>query len=915
MPRSIHIIGSRISGGAERFCARLINSLAEQSDVLALNPENSPTSDLIDSSVRQLHPLMRSNYDLPGMLAIRKIAMQSAPAIVQTYMGRATRLTHIPHGKGLVHVARLGGYYNLKAYRHAHHLIGNTKGICDYLIKEGVPRERVHYIGNFVEPILPPPAEELDALRQSLGIPEGAFVITCAARFHENKGLPDLLEAFSKVWKKHPQSRLILVGDGPMADEVKEKIQALEIESAVILPGWCDPKPYYHLADVLVSPSRWEPLGNTILEAWACGKPLVATATMGAIELITPEKNGIITPVQNPGALADAFEQLMQDKARGDALAACGAQTVKERFSKSIITEQYLALYEQLLKDTQTVKRNRRSTANELPIEKQLAQQIQDASLVSFDIFDTLILRLLYRPEGVFRYIEESANAPGFTENRKAAAQKARRQKKATGKEEILLEEIYQHIDSKYRHLKTLEVELEIANHVRNPEIFEAYEFARRQGKTIILTSDMYLPREVLEQILNNCGYRGYHTLFLSQEDDLTKRSGRRFKDILSRFEISPEKMLHVGDSVRADVKEPAALGIQVFLTKRLNRRMDELPVSHRLIRLMENHNTGWSNLIAGCIAHQAADSKSKQQTPSYFYRLGYQYTGPFLVAFSLWLKEQTQDKGIKKLYFQARDGLIMKKVYDVLFDLPPEESFYLYASRAFFTKVKGGDLRAAFLEYLGSINFPKDSSEPAALVDVGRQGTMQQLLHDILLNEGATPSLIGFYFDLRTKNTLDKSGFINRFKRRYEKFLDFMDFLLIAPHSLIVGITRDASGFTPQYLPKTEAEERRIQAAKEMHKGILDFAADAKPLITRYPLKPDTDLILKAGRVLMKFTKEDKIEFKGVRIASGAKNEKYRPVVPMKTTWINLSRHSKEFWHSRRKAMVRFRFTDLFRH
>ena len=349
MPTSIHIIGSRISGGAERFCARLINSLAEQSNVLALNPADSPTSQLIGPAVRQLHPSMASNYDLRGMTAIRRVASQSAPAIVQTYMGRATRLTHIPRGKGLVHVARLGGYYNLKVYRHAHHLVGNTKGLRDYFLKNGVPPERAHYIGNFVEPIDAPPAGELNDLRTSLNIPNNAFVITCAARFHENKGLPDLLNAFSNHWKKHPHSRLILVGDGPLAAEIHKQIQTLELGNAVILPGWCDPKPYYHLADVLVSPSRWEPLGNTILEAWACGKPLVATATMGATELITPDKNGRITPLEDPAALAAAFEQLMNSSALRDDLAAAGKQTVLKHFSKKVITGHYLDLYNQLL--------------------------------------------------------------------------------------------------------------------------------------------------------------------------------------------------------------------------------------------------------------------------------------------------------------------------------------------------------------------------------------------------------------------------------------------------------------------------------------------------------------------------------------------------------------------------------------
>jgi glycosyltransferase involved in cell wall biosynthesis len=348
---SVHIIGSRISGGAERFYARLVNSLGEHSRVLAINPPDSPSSRLIDPDIQQFHPNMTSNYNFFCRAKIKKAVLEEGPCIVQTYMGRATRLTHLRKGQGVVHIARLGGYYAIKNYRHAHHLIGNTKGICDYLIRSGVPANTVHYIGNFVEPILPPPAHELTSLRESLNIPDGAPVITCAARFHPNKGLPDLLEAFSKVWKNRSDARLILVGDGPLAAEIREQIQTLEMEDAVILPGWCDPKPYYHLADVLTCPSRHEPLGNTILEAWACGKPLVATQTQGAMELITPDLNGLITPVKNADALADAFEKLVNTPALCTALAAAGEKTVRTRFSKEIITSQYLELYKRLLKE------------------------------------------------------------------------------------------------------------------------------------------------------------------------------------------------------------------------------------------------------------------------------------------------------------------------------------------------------------------------------------------------------------------------------------------------------------------------------------------------------------------------------------------------------------------------------------
>ena len=349
MADSIHIIGSKESGGAERFYARLIHSLAETRRVLAINKAGSSVAGLLDPGVEQFHLPLLNNHDLWSLYQIRRAALQRAPAVVQSYMGRATLLTRIPSGRGLVHLARLGGYYHLKAYRHAHHLLGNTKGICDYLIREGAPAERVHYIGNFVEPIPAPPAAELDALRESLGIPLDAFVIACAARFHENKGLPDLLDAFAELRERHAECRLILVGDGPLADALRGRIGALGIAPAVSLPGWRDPRPYYHLADVLACPSRHEPLGNTILEAWACAKPLVATRTQGAEELIRHEENGLLTPLRDPKALTQAFVRLKGDGALRAHLAAEGARTLRERFSKQTITSEYLHLYEGLL--------------------------------------------------------------------------------------------------------------------------------------------------------------------------------------------------------------------------------------------------------------------------------------------------------------------------------------------------------------------------------------------------------------------------------------------------------------------------------------------------------------------------------------------------------------------------------------
>jgi glycosyltransferase involved in cell wall biosynthesis len=144
---------------------------------------------------------------------------------------------------------------------------------------------------------------------------------------------------------------LILVGGGPLAEALHHQIKMLNLTGSVILPGWCDPHPYYHLADALTCPSRHEPLGNTILEAWACSKPVVATATQGATELITPEEDGLISPLQDADRLAQAFERLIGDATLRASLAQAGTRKIQTTFSRERITRAYLDLYNERLAD------------------------------------------------------------------------------------------------------------------------------------------------------------------------------------------------------------------------------------------------------------------------------------------------------------------------------------------------------------------------------------------------------------------------------------------------------------------------------------------------------------------------------------------------------------------------------------
>lgn len=354
--RSIHIIGSRELGGAESFFLRLLPALAADAghEVVAVTRRGGEVgAQLCPSIARHTVPL-RNAWDLGSVHAIRTLIRHLRPDIVQTYMGRATRLTRVPRECGAIHVARLGAYYKIDGYyRHADAWIGNTLGICDYLVRQGLAASRVFHVGNFVDVPAPTPAATLSEYRRAYDIPDNARVILALGRFVEKKGFRDLLTAFAQLPASCQSQPLILVlaGDGPLRADLLRQADELGLADRLRWVGWhTRPGPLFHLADIFVCPSLDEPLGNVILEAWAHGVPLVSTATDGARELMQNEVNGLVVPTATPAMLGRRMADLLT-AAPGELqrLVAAGREEIERHHSRSVVSRRYREVYEQLM--------------------------------------------------------------------------------------------------------------------------------------------------------------------------------------------------------------------------------------------------------------------------------------------------------------------------------------------------------------------------------------------------------------------------------------------------------------------------------------------------------------------------------------------------------------------------------------
>ena len=296
------------AGGAELFFERLTGAMHRAGDTVlpVIRRDPARAARLAGAGIMPVQLGFGGALDLitPGRL--RGVLRRFEPGVAVAWMSRAARaLTR----EGWVNAGRLGGYYDLKNYRRCDHLIGNTRGIVAWVRAQGWPAGRVHHLPNF--------APDLAGATAAAGLPEGRIVLAMG-RLHRNKAFDVLIRAMAGV-----DSSLVIAGDGPERAALMALADDEGVAGRVHFLGWRgDTGALLAGCDVLAVPSRHEPLGNVVLEAFSAGRPVVAAAVAGPVELIDPGRTGLLVPPEEPGRLAAALRSVLADRALAAELAA-----------------------------------------------------------------------------------------------------------------------------------------------------------------------------------------------------------------------------------------------------------------------------------------------------------------------------------------------------------------------------------------------------------------------------------------------------------------------------------------------------------------------------------------------------------------------------------------------------------------
>lgn len=288
----------------------------------------------------------------------------------------------------------------------------------------------------------------------------------------------------------------------------------------------------------------------------------------------------------------------------------------------------------------------------------EIKKGIDQAKIVSFDLYDTLIFRKFEQPEDVFCFMGFITGADDFAKLRKRMQREAYGYvKKKYGYPHPTLHEIYEQIEKKYPDLRfgyeSLEREIEQNAVIPNRTMQEFYLYAKKKGKKIIISTDMYLQKCDIEQILQKCGYKQYHRLYLSSERKRTKYEGDLYRQIIQEENIVPADIFHIGDNKKSDFEVPRRIGIRTFYYDK--SKQDYLAGLYRL-----GHN----------------DRMALSETDSFWYGLGYHVGGSFYMGLVAWIRAKAQGRTI---YCLSRDGYNLTRI---LKNLGTDKCKYIRVSR-----------------------------------------------------------------------------------------------------------------------------------------------------------------------------------------------------------------------------------------
>ncbi|HEX4086710.1 MAG TPA: glycosyltransferase [Chthoniobacteraceae bacterium] len=361
-------IDSDVFAGTERHIVDLARALRDQSMTVAIAcPTASPLNRLAsDLRVETIRIEKRGLVDFAAVLKLRRLLASGEIDVIHSHNGRTALISAIAGllaGKGALvatqhfidpaHATVTGWRSGIAraAHRWVQRRTRRYIAVSQAAQRSMVRREsglagKVNVIPNGILPLEPARLAPPEKIRAEFDLPPNAPLIVCAARLAKEKDLPVLIDAMNMLAAEFPGARCIIAGDGPERSALERQIRMARYGSRIILAGFReDPLSLIHAGDLFVLPSRAEPFGLVLLEAMALGKPVIATAAGGPLEIVKDGETGLLVPPGDAAAMAGAIARILRDQEFRSAAGAEGRARFERQFTAGAMASATIETY------------------------------------------------------------------------------------------------------------------------------------------------------------------------------------------------------------------------------------------------------------------------------------------------------------------------------------------------------------------------------------------------------------------------------------------------------------------------------------------------------------------------------------------------------------------------------------------
>lgn len=312
---------------------------------------------------------------------------------------------------------------------------------------------------------------------------------------------------------------------------------------------------------------------------------------------------------------------------------------------------------------------------------RELKELIADKKykVISFDIFDTLLLRPSVYPTDILALAGRRAGSSEFYLNLRRNCERLARTNNNIMSEEIRFEDIFREMSDKYtfseQELEALmQNELDCEFDLLRPRraIKEVFDYAKGIGKIVIITSDIYLSEAFIGRVLDKCGYTGFERLYISSEYGMTKSSGRLFARMIMDFKargVSAAEILHLGDNERSDVAVAEKAGLSVMHIPRVEALAHKDGRFRRLEMFSERSCD--NTFLMGCSINRIFDDPYYPVGETSFLgnirNVTVTVIAPMMISFVKWVISDCKNNGKRRLIFLNSEGAFIQRLVEMV--------------------------------------------------------------------------------------------------------------------------------------------------------------------------------------------------------------------------------------------------------